>query len=74
MDKKTKFVLDEKEIPTQWYNIQADLPEPLPPVLNPATGKPITPDNLTPLFPMELIKQEVSTERWIEIPDEVRDI
>ncbi len=74
MDKKTKFVLDEKEIPTQWYNIQADLPEPLPPVLNPATGKSITPDNLTPLFPMELIKQEVSTERWIEIPDEVRDI
>ena len=74
MDKKTKFVLDEKEIPTQWYNIQADLPEPLPPVLNPATGKPITPDDLTPLFPIELIKQEVSTERWIEIPDEVRDI
>ena len=74
MDKKTKFILDEKEIPTQWYNIQADLPEPLPPVLNPATGKPITPDDLTPLFPMELIKQEVSTERWIEIPEEVRDI
>ena len=74
MDKKTKFVLDEKEIPTQWYNIQADLPEPLPPILNPATRKPITPDDLAPLFPMELIKQEVSTERWIDIPDEVRDI
>jgi len=74
MDKKMKFVLDEKEIPTQWYNIQADLPEPLPPVLNPATGKPLTADDLTPLFPMELIKQEVSTERWIEIPEEVRDI
>ncbi len=74
MDKKTKFILDEKEIPTQWYNIQADLPEPLPPVLNPATGKPVTPEDLTPLFPMELIKQEVSTERWIDIPDEVRDV
>jgi len=74
MDKRTKFVLDEEEIPKQWYNIQADLPEPLPPVLHPATGKPITPDDLAPLFPMELIKQEVSTERWIEIPEEVRDI
>ena len=74
MDKRTKFVLDEEEMPKQWYNIQADLPEPLPPVLHPATGKPISPDDLAPLFPMELIKQEVSTERWIEIPEEVRDI
>jgi tryptophan synthase beta chain len=74
MDKRTKFMLDEEEIPESWYNIQADLPEPLPPVLHPATGKPITPDDLAPLFPMELIKQEVSTERWIEIPEEVRDI
>ena len=74
MDKRTKFMLDEDEIPKKWYNIQADLPEPLPPVLHPATGKPITPDDLAPLFPMELIKQEVSTERWIEIPEEVRDI
>ena len=74
MDDQTKFVLDEKEIPTQWYNIQADLPEPLPPVLHPGTGQPIGPADLAPLFPMELIKQEVSTERWIDIPDEVRDI
>ena len=74
MDKRTKFMLDEEEIPKSWYNIQADLPEPLPPVLHPATAKPITPDDLAPLFPMELIKQEVSTERWIEIPEEVRDI
>ncbi len=74
MDKRTKFILDEKEIPTHWYNIQADLPEPLPPVLHPGTGKPVVPDDLAPLFPMELIMQEVSTERWIEIPDEVRDI
>jgi len=74
MDKRTKFTLDEEEIPTHWYNIQADLPKPLPPVLHPATKKPVTPDDLAPLFPMELIKQEVSTERWIEIPEEVRDI
>ncbi len=74
MDKQTKFVLDESEIPTQWYNIQADFPEPLPPVLHPGTGQPIGPADLAPLFPMELIKQEVSTERWIDIPDEVRDI
>ncbi len=74
MDKRTKFILDEEEIPESWYNIQADLPEPLPPVIHPATGKPITPDDLAPLFPMELIKQEVSTERWIEIPEEIRDI
>ena len=74
MDKRTKFTLDESELNTHWYNIQADLPKPLPPVLHPGTGKPIVPDDLAPLFPMELIKQEVSTERWIEIPEEVRDI
>ncbi len=74
MDIRTKYTLDEERIPRYWYNIQADLPEPLPPPLHPATGKPLTPPDLTPLFPMELIKQEVSTERWIEIPDEVRDI
>ena len=74
MDKQTKFVLDESEIPTQWYNIQADFPEPLPPVLHPGTGKPIGPQDLAPLFPMELIKQEVTAERWIDIPEEVRDI
>ncbi len=73
-EKRTKFVLDEEEMPTHWYNIQADLPEPLPPALHPATGKPLTPDDLAPLFPMELIMQEVSTERWIEIPEAVRDI
>jgi tryptophan synthase beta chain len=74
MEKRTKFILDEEEIPRQWYNIQADLPKPLLPSLNPVTGKPLTPDDLTPLFPMEQIKQEVSTERWIDIPEEVRDI
>ena len=71
---RTKFTLDEKEMPTSWYNIQADLPQPLPPVLHPATGKPVTPDDLAPLFPMELIKQEVSTERYIEIPEEVQEV
>lgn len=70
----TKILLDENEIPRKWYNIQADLPTPLDPVLNPGTGEPIGPEDLAPLFPMELIKQEVSTERWITIPDEVREI
>jgi len=71
---RTKHVLDERDIPTRWYNIQADLKTPAPPVLHPATGNPIGPQDLAPLFPMELIKQEVSRERWIEIPDEVRDV
>src|SRR5207248_5830085 len=71
---RTKFLLDEKDIPTKWYNIQADFKSPAPPVLHPGTGQPIGPQDLAPLFPMELIKQEVSRERWIEIPDEVRDI
>src|ERR1700694_628061 len=72
--KQRKFQLDEKDLPTHWYNIQADLPSPLPPPLHPGTGQPIGPADLAPLFPMELIKQEVSRQRWIEIPDEVRDI
>jgi tryptophan synthase beta chain len=71
---RTKFLLDEREIPTKWYNIMADLETPPPPVLHPGTGKPIGPEDLAPLFPMELIKQEVSTRRWIEIPDAVRDV
>ncbi len=71
---RTKFILDEKDMPTQWYNIQADLPEPLPPVLHPGTGQPVGPADLVPLFPMELIMQEVSQERWIDIPEEVREI
>ena len=56
---QTKFVLDEKELPTRWYNIQADLPAPLPPVIHPGTLQPIGPADLAPLFPMEIIKQEV---------------
>ena len=69
-----KFVLDEKSIPTKWYNIQADLPEPLPPYLHPGTLQPLGPADLAPLFPMELIKQEVSQERYIDIPEEVQRV
>jgi tryptophan synthase beta chain len=69
-----KFLLDENEIPTHWYNVAADLPEPLPPPLHPGTLQPIGPEALAPLFPMELIKQEVSAERFIPIPEEVREI
>ena len=71
---RTKFILDEKDMPTQWYNILPDLPEPLPPVLHPGTGKPVTPDDLAPLFPMALIMQEFSPERYIDIPEEVQEI
>jgi len=71
---QTKFLLDESEIPTAWYNIQADLPVPLPPVLHPATGKPVAPEDLAPLFPMGLIEQEFSTRREIDIPGEVIDV
>lgn len=70
----TKIFLSEDEMPTHWYNILADFPKPLPPVLHPGTGQPIGPDDLAPLFPMELIMQEVSQERFIEIPQEVRDV
>ncbi|GAB3337165.1 TrpB-like pyridoxal phosphate-dependent enzyme [Larkinella ripae] len=69
-----KFLLTESDIPEQWYNIVADMPnKPLPP-LHPGTKEPIGPDMLAPLFPMELIKQEVTTDQWVDIPDEVREI
>jgi len=71
---RTKFILDEKDMPTHWYNILPDLPEPLPPVLHPGTGKPVTPDDLAPIFSMAVIMQEFSPERYIEIPEEVREI
>ena len=74
MSDSVKYVLDETRIPRAWYNLQADLPKPLPPVLHPGTKKPVGPDDLAPLFPMELILQEVSTEREIEIPRPVRDV
>ena len=70
----TKILLHEKDMPKAWYNIAADLPFPLSPPLHPGTGQPIGPDDLAPLFPMALIGQEVSTERYIEIPEPVRDV
>ena len=69
-----KYLLAEERMPTSWYNIAADLPTPPPPVLHPGTGQPVGPDDLAPLFPMALILQEVSTERNIEIPEEVQAI
>ncbi|RKY61980.1 MAG: TrpB-like pyridoxal phosphate-dependent enzyme [Candidatus Neomarinimicrobiota bacterium] len=72
--KQSKYILDEKRMPTSWYNVLPDLPEPLPPPLHPGTKQPLGPEDLAPLFPMELIKQEMSTERYIEIPEELQDI
>lgn len=74
MTESYKILLDESDLPQEWYNIQADLPKPLPPYLHPATGQPVGPQDLSPIFPLGLIEQEVSRERWIAIPDEVRDI
>lgn len=74
MTDHTKILLDEDEMPTHWYNIVPDLPAPPPPALHPGTHQPIGPDDLAPLFPMELIMQEVSQESYIEIPEEVRNI
>ena len=73
-DTTVKFVLDEQEIPTHWVNLMADLPGDAPPPLHPGTMQPAGPDDLTPLFPMGLIMQEVSAEPEIEIPDQVREI
>ena len=74
MSDQVKFLLNEDDIPKDWYNIVADLPEPPAPVLHPGTGKAIGPDDLAPLFPMASIMQEVSAERAIEIPTPVREI
>jgi tryptophan synthase beta chain len=71
---QTKFLLGENQIPTHWYNIIADLPAPPAPVLHPGTMKPVTPADMLPLFPPGLLEQEMSAERWIKIPDEVREI
>lgn len=68
-----KILLTDNEIPRQWYNIAADLPKPLQPPLGP-DGKPVSPDMLAPVFPMNLIEQEVSTERWIDIPEEILEL
>ncbi|NNF69403.1 MAG: TrpB-like pyridoxal phosphate-dependent enzyme, partial [Acidimicrobiia bacterium] len=74
MGEQVKIVLEESEMPTHWYNIIPDLPEPPPPPLHPGTHEPVGPDDLAPLFPMELIMQEVSTDSYIEIPEAVRDV
>jgi tryptophan synthase beta chain len=70
---QAKFLLSEKDIPRQWYNILADLKETMLPVLHPGTGKPVGPDDLAPIFPMALIEQEVSRERYVDIPEDVLD-
>ena len=74
MSDTVKYVLDENRLPEAWYNLAADLPEPPPPVLHPGTGEPVGPDDLAPLFPMEIILQEVSTDRFVAIPEEVRSV
>jgi tryptophan synthase beta chain len=74
MSEQTRFLLNESDLPKFWYNMNADMPVPPAPVLNPQTLEPVTPDFLSVLFPMDLILQEVSAERYIEIPEEVREI
>ena len=71
---QTKFLLAESELPRRWYNVRADMPNPMQPILHPGTGQPVGPDDLAPLFPMELILQEVSEEPEIAIPDELLEI
>lgn len=73
-DDRTKILLTEDQIPTRWYNLAPDLPTPPPPPLNPATQEPAQPEDLAAIFPPALIAQEMSTERWIEIPEQVREI
>ena len=74
MKEQTKILLTESEMPTSWYNVAVDMPGERPPMLHPVTKQPLTPPDLEPLFPMALIMQEVSKERFIEIPEEVQDI
>ena len=71
MTNQTRYTLNETDLPRTWYNINADMPVPPAPVLNPQTLEPVTPDFLSVLFPMELIMQEVSSDRYIDIPEEV---
>jgi tryptophan synthase beta chain len=74
MSEQVKFVLDESRLPEAWYNLVSDLPEPPPPVLHPGTGQPVGPDDLAPLFPMQIILQEVATDQYVPIPEEVRSV
>ncbi len=74
MSDQIKYLLDESRMPKAWYNIAADLPVPLPPPLHPGTLQPLGPSDLAPLFPNAIIAQEMSTERYIDIPEPVRDV
>ncbi len=74
MSTRTRFTLGQSDIPTHWYNVLADVPKPLPPPLHPGTKQPITPDMMTAIFPENLVRQEMTTEKWVEIPAEVREI
>ena len=74
MDEQTRFLLNESDLPKQWYNILADSPTPPTPVLNPQTLEPVTPEFMSIIFPMNLIMQEMSSDRYIDIPEEVREI
>jgi tryptophan synthase beta chain len=74
MSQEKKIYLSENDIPKQWYNVQADLPRPLKPAISPMTMKPATPQEMNAIFPMGLLQQEMSTDRWIDIPDEILDI
>ena len=74
MNRQVKYLLQESELPRQWYNVLADLPSPPPPPLHPGTREPVGPDDLAPLFPVALIGQEVSGERYIPIPEPVIDV
>src|SRR3954447_18114055 len=74
MAEQTKYILDEDQMPTRWYNLIADLPEPPPPPLHPGTLQPVGPDDLAPLFPMALIAQEVTGDRYVDIPEPVLDV
>jgi len=69
-----KIILDEEELPKQWYCILPDLPKPVPPMINPETREPVPPKALETVFAKELVRQEISEERWIDIPEEVREV
>ena len=74
MTEQNQFLLNESQVPTRWYNIAADLQNPPAPPLHPGTGQPIGPADLAPLFPMAVIQQEVSSERWLDTPQPTPDI
>jgi tryptophan synthase beta chain len=74
MPQQARYLLAAEDIPREWYNLAADLPSLPPPPLNPGTSQPVGPDDLTPIFPMALIGQEVSGDRWVPIPDAVREV